>query len=186
MVEYIKIYDRVLSPAFCDALIDEFHRNTSSIQHFPGWMDQIGMCETKPKFPGLPRPYDWKDETLQLNGKILPLIEDYVDELDHFKILPKNWDQEAYRIKRYRQNQQEFRLHADCSTVINSSRFLAVLIYLNDNDAGTEFPTHDFYVEAKQGRIVVFPPAWPWPHRGLRPEKSDKYIVSTYFCYHKK
>ena len=77
MVEYIKIYDRVLSPAFCDALIDEFHRNTSSIQHFPGWMDQIGMCETKPKFPGLPRPYDWKDETLQLNGKILPTISNF-------------------------------------------------------------------------------------------------------------
>lgn len=60
MVEYIKIYDGVLNPTFCNDLIDKFHKNSSSIQHFPGW---------------------------------------------------------------------------------------------------------------------------PWPHRGLRPEKSDKYIVSTYFCY---
>lgn len=185
MAEYIKIYDNILSPALCNDLIEKFGKNAGSIQHFPGWMDQIGMCETKPKFPGLPRPYDWHDEVLVLNEAVLPIVDSYISELDSFSILPKNWEQEAYRIKRYKRDQQEFRLHADCSTIVNSSRFLAVLIYLNDNDAGTDFPSQGIYVEAKQGRAVIFPPAWPWPHRGLRPRISDKYIVSTYFCYPK-
>jgi hypothetical protein len=183
MDQHITVYDDIINDIFCRQLIETFNQNTKSIQHFPGWMDQIGMCETKPKLPGMPKPYAWQKEVDQLNSVVLPLIESYVAELDVFKILPKNWDQEAYRIKRYRKDEQEFRIHADCSTVTNSSRFLAVLIYLNDNDAGTEFPCQNIYVEAKQGRVVVFPPAWPWPHRGLRPRDSDKYIISTYFCY---
>lgn len=186
MVEYIKIYDNAVCSMFCDDLIDKFYQNSASIQHFPGWMDQIGMCETKPKLPGLPKPYNWNSEVNYLNSAIIPLTKEYIENIDLYNILPKNWDQESYRIKRYKKNEQEFRLHADCSTFINSSRFLAVLIYLNDNDAGTEFPCQNLYIEAKKGRIVMFPPAWPWPHRGHRPREFDKYIVSTYLCYPKK
>jgi hypothetical protein len=39
------------------------------------------------------------------------------------------------------------------------------------------------YVQARQGRCVIFPPNWLYPHRGLQPQDTDKYILSTYLHY---
>jgi len=183
MLDHIEIYDDVIPLEFCNKLIDLFDKHHTQIQHAPGWMDQIGMCDKNPKFPGMPKPYNWASESKQLNELIEPYIEKYKIKYDLLAMLPKKLDQEAYRIKRYKKNEQEFRLHADCSTLVNSSRFLAVLIYLNDSDAGTEFPMQEKMVDAIGGRIVVFPPMWLWPHRGLRPTIGDKYIISAYHCY---
>jgi hypothetical protein len=183
MLDHIEIYDNVISNQFCNELIELYNKHQDQVQHAPGWMDQIGMCAKSPKLPGMPRPYDWAKETIQLNELIDPYISQYKIKYDLLNVLPKKIDQESYRIKRYRKNEQEFRLHADCSTLTNSSRFLAVLIYLNDSDAGTEFPLQEKMVNAVEGRIVIFPPMWVWPHRGLRPSTGDKYIISTYHCY---
>jgi hypothetical protein len=64
-----------------------------------------------------------------------------------------------------------------------ATRFLAFLFYLNDSDAGTEFPLEGITVEAKQGRLVIFPPGLQWPHIGHEPRLGDKYIMSTYLHY---
>jgi hypothetical protein len=183
MLDHIEIYDNVVPKKFCNELIEQYNKCHDQVQHAPGWMDQIGMCAKSPKLPGMPRPYDWANETMLLNGLIDPYIAQYQIKYDLLNVLPKKIDCESYRIKRYRKNEQEFRLHADCSTLTNSSRFLAVLIYLNTSDAGTEFPLQEKMVAAVEGRIVIFPPMWLWPHRGLRPTTGDKYIISTYHCY---
>jgi prolyl 4-hydroxylase len=183
MLDHIEIYDNVIPSEFCNILINLYGKHQNQIQHFPGWMDQIGMCDKNPKFPGMPKPYNWSAESAQLNALVDPCIDAYKIKYDLLDVLPKKLDQESYRIKRYRKNEQEFRLHSDCSTLTNSSRFLAVLIYLNNSDAGTEFPLQQKMVDAVQGRVVVFPPMWLWPHRGLRPITGDKYIISTYHCY---
>jgi hypothetical protein len=63
----------------------------------------------------------------------------------------------------------------------DSTRYLAFLFYLNDNEAGTRF--ENFTVEPKMGSIVVFPPMWMFPHAGEMPDKTTKYIMSTYYHY---
>jgi len=183
MLDHIEIYDNAIPNEFCNMLIELYNKHRDQVQHAPGWFDQIGMCSKNPKLPGMSTPYNWKAESNQLNLLVEPYIEKYKIKYDTFTVLPKKIDQEAYRIKRYRKNEQEFRLHADCTTLTNSSRFLAILIYLNNSDAGTEFPLHQKIVEAVQGRMVIFPPMWLWPHRGIRPITNDKYIISTYYCY---
>lgn len=183
MLDHIEVYDNVIPNEFCRLLIATYQKNQNQVQHAPGWLDQIGMCKTATKFPGMPRPYDWASEVAEMNLLVNPVIEEYKQKFDLLNKLPIQFDQESYRIKRYRNNEQEFRIHTDCSTLVNSSRFLAVLIYLNDSDAGTEFPLQQKMIDAVSGRIVVFPPMWLWPHRGLRPTAGDKYIISTYHCY---
>jgi len=182
-MSHIQIYDNIISKDLCESMIETFIKNEKDVLHAPGWMDQLVMLPTPSKFPGAKKPYDWKKEVEALDTAIDPLIRLYRSKIDTLGVLPKSCSQESYRIKRYKKNEQEFRLHVDCSTLTNSSRFLAVLIYLNDSEAGTEFPLHNLTVEAKQGRVVIFPPCWPWPHRGLRPEIADKFIISTYYCY---
>jgi hypothetical protein len=58
--------------------------------------------------------------------------------------------------------------------------------YLNDVEEGgeTEFESEfGFTVKPKQGRMVVFPPMWMFPHRGKQPISNSKYILSTYLHY---
>jgi hypothetical protein len=61
--------------------------------------------------------------------------------------------------------------------------------YLNDVEEGGETAFDDkvseYYlkVKSKQGRIVMFPPMWMYPHKGLKPISNPKYIISTYMHY---
>lgn len=183
MESHIQVYENAVPADFCQHLINLFSQNSKDVVHAPAWMDHIGMYSAPAKYPGQAASYDWKAEVEILDKIITPIFTDYRARIDILNVLPKKFSQEAYRLKRYRQNEQEFRLHVDCSTLTNSSRFLAVLVYLNDSEAGTQFPLHDITVKAIQGNVVVFPPCWPWPHRGLRPSKADKYIISTYYTY---
>ena len=38
-------------------------------------------------------------------------------------------------------------------------------------------------VQARTGRLLMFPPYWMFQHAGLAPLSSDKYIVSTYMLF---
>ena len=69
----------------------------------------------------------------------------------------------------------------------NSHRALVYTIYLNDVKKGgeTEFLHQSIRVQPKKGRIVIFPAAFPFVHRGNPPLTHAKYIVSgwTEFVY---
>lgn len=88
-------------------------------------------------------------------------------------------------LKRYRPGQQErFQLHFDAIHHV-ANRYLVLLWYLNDVDQGgeTRFPQLEVTVEARAGRLLMFPPYWMYQHEGLPPTSGDKYIVSTYLLF---
>jgi|TARA_R100001460_G_scaffold86484_1_gene127963 hypothetical protein len=64
----------------------------------------------------------------------------------------------------------------------NSNRALAWLIYLNDIEEGgeTEFLNQSMRVQPKKGRIVMWPAAFPYVHRGNPPLKEEKYILTSW------
>ena len=33
------------------------------------------------------------------------------------------------------------------------------------------------------GKLIAFPPLWMFPHAGLPPRSTPKYILHTYLCY---
>ena len=43
--------------------------------------------------------------------------------------------------------------------------------------------TIDFTVQAKAGRLVIFPPLCTYPHSGRPPISDDKFIIGTYLHY---
>jgi hypothetical protein len=88
-------------------------------------------------------------------------------------------------LKRYRPGGAEgFQTHFDSINEV-ANRYLVLLWYLNDLAEGgeTAFPQLDVSVQARAGRLLVFPPYWMFQHAGLAPRSGDKYILSTYLLF---
>ncbi len=88
-------------------------------------------------------------------------------------------------MKRYRpSNGERFQLHFDSVDHL-ANRYLVFLWYLNDVEKGgeTRFPDLGLNIQARAGRLLVFPPYWMYQHEGLAPESGDKYILSTYLLF---
>jgi len=64
----------------------------------------------------------------------------------------------------------------------NEPRALAYTIYLNDVEEGgeTEFLHFSKRVKPKKGRIVIWPAAFPYLHRGNPPLSGEKYILTSW------
>ena len=162
----IEIFDNVLNESACQSLIDYFEECDVKIAR--DMFDEVEL-------PDCPA----KDD---LEYIIEDLAKDYWSRYDKHDLMPrKKYAIEGFRIKRYTPNIHEFPIHADSVSKESSTRFLAFLFYLNDNEAGTEFD--EFTVESKMGRVLIFPPYWMFPHRGIMPTETTKYIMSSYLHF---
>jgi hypothetical protein len=91
----------------------------------------------------------------------------------------------GFRLQHYPKKQGYYRRHHDGAPwdpdPINS-RVLGVVIYLNtiEHGGGTEFPEQNCEIEARAGRIALFPSNWTHPHAGKVPISCDKWIISTF------
>ncbi len=93
---------------------------------------------------------------------------------------------EGFKIKRYEAEPSGmFPPHVDVTHQGSMHRMLAVLWYLNDVAEGGEtwFGKLDVRVAPRQGRLLMFPPIWMYPHAGMAPVSGRKYIVGTYLSY---
>jgi hypothetical protein len=167
----MQMYEKVLPKSFCDYMIDKFESEPQLDKSYE-MFDQLEIRH-------------WEDESHDLIAICKDLSEHYAKFYDPMKMMPQNRKIEALRMKRYKPNTHSFPLHVDVGHAGNCTRYLAFLIYFNDNEAGTKFytPEGHFTFEAECGNILVFPPMWLFPHEGLMPTKTNKYIASTYFHY---
>jgi hypothetical protein len=64
----------------------------------------------------------------------------------------------------------------------NSPRAFVFSVYLNDVEEGgeTEFLNFSKRVKPKTGRIVIWPAAFPYVHRGNSPLSGEKYILTSW------
>ena len=94
----------------------------------------------------------------------------------------------GFRLQHYIQTAGWYRTHVDGSPWESYSsgglrqRVLGAIIYLNtvESGGGTHFPEQNYTVEAKAGRVALFPAAWTHPHMGETPLSSDKFILSSF------
>ncbi len=87
----------------------------------------------------------------------------------------------GYNIKRYRPNDY-YNWHIDCQTYQGGwTRTIACIWYLNEVEEGgeTEF-AFGHKVTPEQGKLILFPATWNFPHRGLSPIKGNKYIITSF------
>jgi prolyl 4-hydroxylase len=180
---YVQYFDGALPAPFCEQLIASFHQSVEhQLVRGKGWragLDASAWTEldltplADEAFKGF--FYRQIDEYLERYNRSLGLTID----------VPPSNVIAPLRIKRYIAGSGDgFQPHFDSLGEV-ASRYLVFLWYLNDVERGgeTEFCDLGLSVQARAGRLLVFPPYWMYQHAGLPPQSNDKYILSTYLMF---
>ena len=180
MSKYIKIYDNALSLDLCSRLINNFE--TCGLDTHEFFNDEFK------KFNQLTLRHDDAKQKLFID-ELVPVLQflylQYIKDckLEHYQI-PKKIGYEGFRIKKYYDETCVFNPHVDVVDSESSKRFISFLFYLNDtNDGDTVFFDQDVSIKPTQGRVVMFPPLWCYPHQGTSCKEGNKYILSTYLNF---
>jgi prolyl 4-hydroxylase len=179
----VQVFDGALTPEFCTQMIDSF--NQVPQLHVPNGRGLVAGLEGSA----------WTELNLMpllhpgLKGFFFQQIDEYLARYNRNMPMqmpvPSRPTIEDIRIKRYRAGTDEkFEPHYDAANKM-CNRYLVFLWYLNDVAAGgeTEFADLGLRVQARTGRLLMFPPYWMFQHAGLPPVSHDKYIVSTYLMF---
>lgn len=179
--DLIKIYDNSIEDYVCDFLIDFFEKSTNL---------QIKVQnERKPNFTEINLTENSKqtDDISNIHNYFIKKTFEYRNKYYEFvdkRCFPEEHNFEQFRIKRYVPNSDEaFDTHVDVADYESARRFLSFFWYLNDVTDGGETEFLDLTIKPKKGRLVVFPPLWLFPHKGIEPISNSKYIISTYLHY---
>jgi len=179
----IRVIDHAVSGGVCQQVIDLYQRDHRRHRVDGDRYIELDIFGASKDWRSQPFITEWNQLIPAVLTPITQAVKAYQQQWDPLAMMPARGAMEGIRIKSYQPNQHEFRLHVDQGDRSSSRRYLACLLYLEDNSAGTEFPLESLTVECLEGRMVLFPPTWQYPHRGLMPTASTKYIVSTYWVY---
>ena len=169
------VFAETLSPAHCQMLIDRFESSFD-----------VETCQRDSghSFIQLDVTQHWPDQ----NQILVPIFLSYFNRYQaavNARFWPPKFCFEQLRMKRYLPNGRDlFPLHVDVMGHVAARRFMTAILYLNAGDGGeTVFPSLDMSIAPEPGKLLAFPPLWLFPHAGLPPKSSPKYILHTYLCY---
>ena len=173
---YLKAYDNVLQKEICQNLIEHFESSDKKeiIKNELMQFEQLNISET----------YD-DSELIKI---MLLLFEQYKSECGLLDIqVPDKFGCEQIRMKKYYNEECDFKPHVDVIDLNSSKRYLSFLFYLNDTDGGETVFINSYsgglQVTPKQGTVVMFPPTWNYPHFAKPIQSSNKYILSSYINF---
>ena len=191
MDNYIQIYDDVIDEESCQKFIEKF-------ESFEDQLENVYQEDGDEKIAFKQLQMIQFKEWESVQSGMLELFQDYIvrykiDCNIKTKQWPTEYGYEAIRMKRYLNNDSDrFDPHVDVLDHHTSRRFLAFFIYVNDVDEGGETKFLNFYkpgtyipltVTPQRGRLLMFPPMWPWYHAGRKPIDQNKYILHSYCHY---
>ncbi len=180
---YVRCYDNALPAELCAGLIAGFEQ-TRALQEANGRGLRAGLDHSAWTELNLTR---LADPAMQgfFFAQVDTYLERYNTEVPLTLPIPPSRRTADLVIKRYRKETEErFQPHFD-SINEAANRYLVFLWYLNDVVEGgeTEFCDLGVRVQARAGRLLMFPPYWMYQHAGLPPRSNDKYILSTYLLF---
>jgi len=182
--DFIGIYDNLLSEEECKIIIDEFEHGLTTSSHTPVRSENFHGGELTRKDlclfanDGLFKTHDIVNPALQ------KCIDFYAQE---FFIL-KQIKARSLQIKVQKTSPRGgyHGWHCEADSLINSSRCLVWMIYLNDmpeGEAETEFLWQGVRVKPTRGTCVMWPASWTHTHRGNPVYSQDKYIVTGWYTH---
>ena len=178
MTDTIRVYDKALSDAWCENLIEMFesksdeHHTLTNRNNCPKFTEMCINRASPAHIGGLVqfvlKVYDKYKADIGVGSR-------YIPDFSHL---------EEFRIKRYLVgNGDRFDEHVDIQRERTAKRAVSFLFYLNTCEGSTVFTRQELNVSPKRGRVVVFNPTWEYPHKGLPPTVDTKYVMSTYLHY---
>lgn len=188
--DYMECIPNFLPKDTCHGLIELFERASPIFTEFVDY-------EHAPKFEQLNlhsdrlKTYFLGDEQSMIDGvikKVVDFSETNIRKSPIGNWLPEKFAYEEFRVKKYREDtDDQYGPHVDVNNLASAKRFMAFLIYLNDDFEGGETVFHfgrgEEIVRPSAGGLLLFPPTWMFPHSGKPVKKRPKYILSTYLNY---
>ena len=180
--QFIKVYENIIPHSLCDDLIQKFESNQDQWETRNKLYSERNLSFKELHFN---KYWDtWKKDQENIINILMKQVKVYMSDFSKF-CFPVNVGLEPFKMKKYEPNDiDEFGWHVDVNSRRNMERFLAFFLYLSDNEEGkTEFPYQNITTDCVKGSMVIFPPAWPWYHRGTKPIKVPKYFLGGYLTY---
>jgi prolyl 4-hydroxylase len=184
---FIRVYDDALPAAWCKRLLKGFDA-LSAHQLRNGRELRAGLDDSAWTELNITRHGDPLTAGF-FRGHIDEALARYNADLQLAIPIPNSPAFADLVVKRYRPNAgthtpERFQLHFDAINHL-ANRYLVLLWYLNDVERGgsTRFPQLGVEVEARAGRLLMFPPYWMYQHEGQTPESGEKFILSTYLLF---
>lgn len=183
LAHYVQIFDQAIEPELCEQMLESFNRlgqfHARGGRTSPTHSDASAWTELN-----VTKVADASIEVF-FREQVARYLALYNERVALTLPIPLRSRLENLRIKRYSVAAGDrFQPHFDALDY-SSNRYLVFLWYLNDVQEGgeTEFCDLGLRIEARQGRLLMFPPYWLFQHAGLPPRSNDKYIISTYLLF---
>jgi len=181
--DYIQVYDDAIPKEVCTHAIKLFEEEQHEEWDRSGCpqFTQFNITEHLEKHP---ESKDWDIIQYALIESAHRYAQEYMDQSNCRKFFPPKSSLEQFRLKKYRKGTDDrFERHVDVGDHLSAKRFLSLFWYLNDVEEGGETKFDELTIEPKQGRLLIFPPLWCFPHSGEPTISDDKYLVGTYCHY---
>lgn len=185
---FIGVYDGYFSDDFCDNLI----------KHFEWCLKSNKTWRRKSEADSIYK----EDSATTLNPQRIeeldflhPEVQNYIEEFNDVF-----WNQcyaeyiEKYGALKQAENHTIFTYklqktlpsegyhiwHSESMSKSHCRRLGVYMVYLNDVDEGgeTEFLYFSQRIKPKKGRLIIWPPNYPWTHRGNPPLSGVKYVLT--------
>jgi hypothetical protein len=178
-LDFVSVWDNYIPDTVCDALVEQFELQLEQGYLQPRKTEHV---EDVQQFVT-----EW-NEIRQLRGRgiVEPFLERFWQCWNQYETQypvlhkPQPWQILSMKVQRTTPTQGYHSWHYEADTDDNSRRVAAFTLYLNDVEAGgeTEFLYQQRRVEARKGRLVVWPASYTHAHRGNPPLQETKYILT--------
>jgi len=183
IASYVQCFDNALDADFCRKMIESFNHlsrhHTRSGRGVMAQLEDSAWTELN-----VTKVADASFEQY-FREQVFRYLAIYNERAGLTLPIPSRNRLENLRIKRYVATAgDQFQPHFDALDYC-SNRYMVFLWYLNDVPEGgeTEFCDLGLRIQARQGRLLMFPPYWMFQHAGLPPRSNDKYMISTYLLF---
>jgi hypothetical protein len=176
----IKQYHNTLDKDFCNDIIRIYNEsdNITPGVTFSG-LNPLIKKTLDLHFKNIDKEKIVKYDT-QLHSILNKYINEYFKEINCVSSNAQYIDR-GFQIQRYIQNEGFYIYHhdEDINLQLKEMRILTYIFYLNTIEEGGET---EFFgttkIKPEQGKLVLFPAYWCFPHQGKMPISDDKYIVT--------
>lgn len=166
LCDFIEIKDNSLEPHICEQLISLFEEKSST--EIFNLTDSINSSS----------------EINEVHQKLLKIVINTRNEYYEYfcgDIFPEFHAFEKFNILKILPDSVPT-TKVDVSSYQDARRFLCFTWFLNNNNGGqVEFL--DLTIQPQQGKLLVYPPFWMYPHKNNPPVETPQYILTTYLHY---
>ena len=185
-MELVKTYRDSLGKSMCEKIISIFENSDEKKIGITSMGENRNTKRTMDIHSSqITKLSEWRTIERILHKELNNKLEQYYYEINNgdnvnpfFLPYPSTTDS-GFNIQKYDKGDGFYKFHHDgCVGDEGTYRTLTYLWYLNDVSEGGETEFKDFKIKPEQGKLLIFPALWSYPHRGNMPLSSDKYIMT--------